>query len=100
MEEIDHIPKPRTPSTGVKMISSVLNQRKISNAARADIAIEEWEDRMNRLNVEDDEEVSAEMRVAVLYAMLLKDLQKRVLDKRTVDRKEKRKQTKYTARSG
>ena len=72
---------PRTLASGIKMISSVLNPGKISNAARADTMIEEWEDKMTKLHVEYDEEISAKMKVAVLYAMLPKDLQERVLDK-------------------
>ena len=76
---------PRTLASGIKMISSVLNPNKITHAAKADIMIEEWEDRMKKLQTEYTEEISAKMKVAVLYAMLPKDLQERVLDKCAVN---------------
>ena len=52
---------PRTLASGIKMISNVLNLGKISNAARADTMIEEWEDKVTKLHVEYDEEISAKM---------------------------------------
>ena len=42
--------------------------------------IDAWEDKMAKLSAEYGEEVSAKMKVAVLYAMLPNDLQDRVLD--------------------
>ena len=72
---------PRTLASGVKAISQVLNPGKIANATKADTMIDAWEDKMVKLNLEYGEVVSAKMRVAVLYAMLPKDLQEKVLDK-------------------
>ena len=72
---------PRTLASGVKAISQVLNPERITSAAKADIMIDAWEDKMVKLNLEYGEEISAKMKVAVLYAMLPKDLQERVLDK-------------------
>ena len=72
---------PRTLASGVKMISNVLNPGKIANAAKADQAIDTWEDKMARLDIEYGEELSAKMKVAVLYSMLPKDLQEKALDK-------------------
>ena len=43
---------------------------------------------MTKLDVEYDEEISSKMQVAVLYAMLPKDLQERVLDKCAVNWKD------------
>ena len=76
---------PRTLASGVKAISMVLNPGKIANGAKADVMIEVWEDRMAKLLSEYGEEISGKMKVAVLYAMLPKDLQERVLDKCTVN---------------
>jgi hypothetical protein len=71
---------PRTLASGIKKISAVLSPGKITQAAKADVEIEQWEDAMTRLNVEYDQEISAKMKVAVLYSMLPKDLQEKVLD--------------------
>ena len=76
---------PRTLASGVKCISQVLAPTKITNASKADVAIEAWEDRVAKLAIEYGEEISAKMKVAVLYAMLPKDLQERVLDKCAVN---------------
>ena len=72
---------PRTLASGVKAISVVLNPGKITNAMKADHAIDAWEDNMEKLVREYGETITAKMRVAVLYSMLPKDLQERVLDK-------------------
>ena len=76
---------PRTLASGVKCISQVLAPTKITNASKADIAIEAWEDKVTKLGIEYGEEISAKMKVAVLYAMLPKDLQEKVLDKCAVN---------------
>ena len=65
---------PRTLASGVKAISQVLNPGKIINAPKADSMIDAWEDKTAKLSAEYGEEVSAKMKVAVLYAMLPKDL--------------------------
>ena len=72
---------PRTLASGVKSISQALNPPKITDAKKADVAIEMWEDKLVKLDVEYGETLSSKMKVAVLYAMLPKDLQERVLDK-------------------
>ena len=71
---------PRTLASGVKAISQVLNPGKITNAPKADSMIDIWEDKMAKLSAEYGEVISAKMKVAVLYAMLPKDLQERVVD--------------------
>ena len=76
---------PRTLASGVKAISLVLNPGKIGSATKADTAIDAWEDKMAKLSTEYGEDISAKMKVAVLYAMLPKDLQERVLDKCAVN---------------
>ena len=72
---------PRTLASGVKRISDVLVPGKIHNASKADQAIDSWEDKLGRLDVEYGEELSNKMKVAVLYSMLPKDLQEKALDK-------------------
>ena len=82
LEEAVHEPlNPRTLASGVKSISQALNAPKITDAKKADVAIEMWEDKLVKLDVEYGETLSSKMKVAVLYAMLPKDLQERVLDK-------------------
>ena len=76
---------PRTLASGVKAISQVINPGKIINAPKADSMIDAWEDEMAKLSAEYGEEVSAKVKVAVLFAMLPKDLQERVLDKCAVN---------------
>ena len=70
---------PRTLASGIKAISAVLSPGKMI-AAKADVEIETWEDRMAKLSTEYGQEVSGKMKVAVLYSMLPKDLQEKVLD--------------------
>ena len=54
---------------------------KITDPKKADMAIEMWEDKLIKLNVEYGETLSSKMKVAVLYTLLPKDLQEKVLDK-------------------
>ena len=72
---------PRTLASGVKLISQVLNPAKISDARKADVAIEMWDDKLVKLSTEYGEKLSDKLKVAVLYGMLPKDLQERALDK-------------------
>jgi cellular nucleic acid-binding protein len=76
---------PRTLASGIKAISAVLSPGKISQAAKADIEIENWEDKMSKLNTEYGQELSSKMKVAVLYSMLPKELQEKVLDECAVN---------------
>jgi hypothetical protein len=76
---------PRTLASGIKKISAVLSPGKVTQAAKADLEIEQWEDAMTRLNIEYDQEISAKMKVAVLYSMLPKELQEKVLDECSVN---------------
>ena len=76
---------PRTLASGIKAISSVLSPGKIHQATKADNEIEQWEDRMVKLSSEYGQELSAKMKVAVLYSMLPKDLQERVIDECAVN---------------
>ena len=76
---------PRTLASGVKAISAVLNPAKISQVTKADSALEYWEDRVAKLAKEYNETISSKVSVAVLYGMLPKDLQERILDKCSVD---------------
>jgi hypothetical protein len=72
---------PRTLASGVKLISQVLNPAKITDARKADVAIEMWDDKLVKLSTEYGERLSDKLKVAVLYGMLPKDLQERALDK-------------------
>ena len=76
---------PRTLASGIKKISAVLSPGKITQTGKADVEIEQWEDAMIRLSVEYGQQISAKMKVAVLYSMLPKDLQEKVLDECSVN---------------
>ena len=76
---------PRTLATGIKMISQAVSPAKITQGTRADVAIDSWEHHLSKLSAEYGEVISAKMKVAVLYTMLPKDLQERVLDKCAVN---------------
>ena len=76
---------PRTLASGIKAISQALSPGKISSGAKADTAIDTWEHHLAKLGTEYGEEISAKMKVAVLYSMLPKDLQEKVLDKCAVN---------------
>jgi hypothetical protein len=75
---------PRTLASGIKAISAVLNPPKVTNAAKADTVLDEWEDKLVKLSSEYSQALTNKMKVAVLYAMLPKELQEKVLDACTV----------------
>ena len=72
---------PRTLATGIKMISQAVSPAKIAQGTRENVAIDSWEHHLSKLSAEYGEVISSKMKVAVLYTMLPKDLQERVLDK-------------------
>ena len=72
---------PRTLASGVKLISQALGPPKITDAKMADLGLDLWEDKLVRLQVEYGETSSEKVKVAVVYGMLPKDLQDRVIDK-------------------
>ena len=76
---------PRTLASGVKAISQAMNPPRVTDSKKADVAIELWEDKLVKLDIEYGETLSSKMKVAVLYAMLPKDLQEKVLDKCAVN---------------
>ena len=46
-----------------------------------DICIEEWEAKLEKLNLEYGEVVSPKVRLAILYGMLPREVQEKVLDR-------------------
>ena len=72
---------PRTLASGVKAVSNVVNPSRITDPKKADLAIEIWEGLSGKLDSEYGKTLSSKMQMAVLYAMLPKDLQEKVLDK-------------------
>jgi hypothetical protein len=76
---------PRVLAAGIKAISPVLSPGKITQAAKADAEIETSEENISKLNTEYGQELSAKMNVAVLYSMLPKDIQEKVLDECAVN---------------
>lgn len=71
---------PRTLAFGVKAVSLLLSPGRIAKAAKADSELDLWEDRMAKLSSEYGQNLSDKVNVAVLYSMLPKDLQERLLD--------------------
>ena len=71
---------PRTLASGIKSISAALNPQRIATASKADAVVDEWEDKLVKLQTEYSQVLTSKMKVAVLYSMMPKDLQERVLD--------------------
>ena len=71
---------PRTLASGIKTISAALNPQRITVASKADAVVDEWEDKLVKLQTEYGEVLSSKMKVAVLYSMMPKDFQEKVLD--------------------
>ena len=71
---------PRTLASGIKSISAALNPQRIATASKADAVVDEWEDKLVKLQTEYGQVLTSKMKVAVLYSMMPKDLQEKVLD--------------------
>ena len=76
---------PRTLASGIKAISAVLIPPKVNQAMKADHYLDEWEDKLAKLNIEYGQNVTAKVQVAVLYGMMPKDLQEKILDECAVN---------------
>ena len=61
---------PRTLASGIKAISGVLNPARITQAAKADSILDEWDDKLTKLRTEYSQDLTNKMKVAVLYSML------------------------------
>ena len=82
LEKVDFVVKPEDVGFG---FSAVLAPGKIQQATKADHEVDSWEGRMAKLSTEYGQILSAKMKVAVLYTMLPKDLQEKVLDECAVN---------------
>ena len=71
---------PRTLASGIKAISGVLNPAKITQTAKVDSILDEWDDKLAKLRTEYSQDLTNKMKVAVLYSMLPRDMQEKVLD--------------------
>ena len=71
---------PRTLASGIRAISSVLTPPKVTHATKADQTLDEWEDKIAKLSTEYGQELTSKVKVAVLYAMMPKDMQEKILD--------------------
>ena len=71
---------PRTLASGIKAISAALNPTKVSQVSKADQALDEWEDKLAKLDAEYNQELTHKMKVAVMFSMVPKELQEKVLD--------------------
>ena len=76
---------PHTLASGVKAISAVLAPPRVPQANKADQTLDEWEDKLVKLGTEYGQELTAKVKVAVLYGMMPKDLQDKVLDECAVN---------------
>ena len=72
---------PKTLASGLKCINLVHNPPRITEVRQIDICIEEWESKLEKLNLEYGEVVSPKVRLAILYGMLPREVQERVLDR-------------------
>ena len=71
---------PKTLASGLKCINAAHNP-KIVDVKTLDAQVEEWEAKLDRLSVEYGEAVSAKVRLAILYGMLPREIQEKVLDR-------------------
>ena len=70
---------PRTLASGVTAISVVLAPSRVLPANKADQTLDDWEDKLVKLGMEYGQNLTAKMMVAVLYGMMPKDLQDKIL---------------------
>jgi hypothetical protein len=71
MEETHFRSQPDDPEGGIKLTSVARSPGKISEATKAYMDIEQWEDRMVKLVTEYDQGLIAKMNVAVLFSVPL-----------------------------
>ena len=71
---------PRTLASGIKAISAVLNPNKVTQSSKADQVLDEWDDKLVKLQTEYGQTLTNKMKVAVLYSMMPKDMQEKILD--------------------
>ena len=71
---------PRTLASGIKTILAALNPQRITMASKADAMVDEWGDKLVKLQTENGQVLSSKMKVAVLYSMMPKDFQEKILD--------------------
>ena len=66
---------PRMLASGVKAISAALAPPRVSHANKPDQTLDEWEDRLVKLETEYGRELTAKVKMPVLYGMVPKDSQ-------------------------
>jgi hypothetical protein len=71
---------PRTLASGIKAVSAVLNPNRITNSSKADQVLDEWDDKLVKLQTEYGQNLTNKMKVAVLYSMMPKDMQQKIID--------------------
>lgn len=76
-----NISSPKTLATAVVAMRNVQNPGKINDAMKVESAIDDWEDKITKLENDFGEKLSFPMRIATLYGMVPKEMQDRLLDK-------------------
>ena len=71
---------PRTLASGIKAISAAINPPRVTQATRADSALDDWEDKLAKVHSEYGQKLTSKMKVAVVYSMMPRDLQERITD--------------------
>ena len=71
---------PRALASGIKAISAAISPARVTQATRADHALDEWEHKLAKLHTEYGQRLTSKMKVAVMYAMMPRDLQERITD--------------------
>ena len=71
---------PRTLASGIKAISAVISPARVTQAARADYALDDWEDKIAKMHAEYGQRLTSRMKVAVMYSMMPRELQERISD--------------------
>ena len=79
MEEADAVLGPKTLASGLKAINAVHNPSRITEVRQIDVALEEWETKIERLSVEYGETISGKVKLAILYGILPREVQEKML---------------------
>ena len=72
---------PKTLASGLKCINAAHNPPRIVDVRQIDVQVEEWQGRLENLATEYGETISSKVKLAILYGMMPREVQERLLDK-------------------
>ena len=72
---------PKTLASGLKCINAAHNPPRILDVRQIDIQVEEWQSKLEKLAAEYGETISSRVKLAILYRMMPREVQEKLLDK-------------------